>query len=236
MNDSILIFDNDNPDRAKAMAKALNQGGARTIISYKGVFHYADGNVCPAPDFFDLVLWHKTNEDAFTDAKLNAGCTISFSGDSDADIPRALSANDALTEGEVRHIVEALKAGSQDLKTRLFAYWGAHRVARYAFRLLCEAWLLNRDRNEMIINACQMHGAIVVHAPVEPDQWFTPFGLKSSETEAPRIIGEQMGKAATKVTEFLVRVAQTKQASKQVSFSDYERDIELLSKDLLAAS
>ena len=87
-----------------------------------------------------------------------------------------------------------------------------------AFRLLCEAWWMNRSETDpRLVNKSTRHNGIIVHAPTTPDRWFGPFvedwdkldasRKREAVKNAPAKIGEKMGDAKVEVTTFLKSLA-----------------------------
>ena len=72
-----------------------------------------------------------------------------------------------------------------------------------ALCLLCDAWLLNRDKAATGgVKETQFHGGILVRAPVSPDHWFSPFiaGYADKGTPEREINQKAKGAAAEKAS------------------------------------
>jgi len=80
-------------------------------------------------------------------------------------------------------------------------FFGMDSAPRYALRLLCEAWVLNKGEE------CCEHNGVVVHAPAKPEDWFRPFE-ETPCTEAAEKIACLMGDASEQVKTFLNGVVQ----------------------------
>lgn len=205
---NILVFDNQNLDRAKSMAKALNQNGATTIISYQNVFYDANEARIATPASFTLVLWHKTDEAAYADAKPQTNYEISFAGGPGAEIPRAIFATDAFTNDEARHIVTTLQehSGAATVKEQLVGYWKKRKnETQAALCLLCEAWLLKnwpdrvtypkvqtlRTALQIEEKKPQLPEGIDLKPPSKRDEWLKPFREMDDATDPlPAILDE----------------------------------------------
>ena len=199
MSETILIFDNDNFDRAKASAAQIVKAGSNAVFVYEGVDYDSLGNrTAQQSRQVDLVLFHQRNETELNAAAVCAPCRISYSGGPGADIIRTIS-HDGLTTDEARHIITQLRSGTLDLRDRILAYWSG-RGSLFALRLLCEAYAMPTVGFGSKSYTPQATGvaAIAVRCP-EPCTWFDLVGATppKSDMDAAAInaFGRLMGDA-----------------------------------------
>ena len=185
---SLLVYDNDNLTRAKGMAQAFLRLGICSRIIYQGSLIDAQGNDAEAPcTRWDLVLLHKSNQNAFDQAVINADNILTFTGDGSGNIP------DYLPDDAVAHICHVLGDTSipvLDKKEAILTFWRCE--PRIAFRLLCEAWeIVNIDKSP----DCE---GFTIHAPVTPEDWLRPFDKKPSDPNAIEDVLAMMGSVEIK--------------------------------------
>lgn len=205
---NILIFDNDDRDRALKLAKDLCSSDTSATVCYNGGHINADGSaIAIPPQSFALILCHKKNCAYLKALNLSANCVITFSGGSGAEIPRGLNAKEGLSRNEAAHIISSLaETGAGNVKEHILAYWSEYRVARCAMRLLCEAWLLNQGE------ASRSQMGLDLVAPTRPDHWFAPFATKSKSPGTPSEsatveIAKYMGAAKVQASSLLGHLA-----------------------------
>jgi hypothetical protein len=181
-----LIFDNDNLERAKRMANALGQAGFTTSIHYQGKRYDSRGELqASGVGHFSIVLWHKSNEAAFSVESFGSAITISFSGGGTGEI------QDQLSDGAASHIARVLRDSSvTDAKAAVLAFW--NQEPYLAFRLLQEA------KRACGGNAATDRAGIRIHAPMTLEDWLKPFGSDDAKglLEVARLIVET-GKGAS---------------------------------------
>jgi hypothetical protein len=82
-----------------------------------------------------------------------------------------------------------------------------------ALRLLCDAWVMNRDASSERLHASHCHNGITVNAPIKPGDWFLPFGkdLKNKTASETSLeiedIASHMGDAKNEVRVFFEKIA-----------------------------
>ena len=194
----ILIFDNDNFDRAKAIAQGLYASGVTAWVTHSNKVYDHDGNHANAnPKCFALVLYHQRNLSALTSAQIVCSCVVSYSGGAGADIPRLIS-HDGFTQEEAKHIAAQIAQGAEELGKRVLAFW-RDRGNALALRLLCEAWEFTKGV------ACKSENGTEVNAPTEAAHWLAPFG-KQAAAESAAEIAAMMGGAAEQAKTFLTEI------------------------------
>ena len=199
MSETILVFDNDNFDRAKASAVRICEAGSNAVFVHNGVDYDCEGNQrAQQSRQVDLVLFHQRNETELNAAAVCAPCRISYSGGPGADIIRAIS-HDGLTTDEARHIVTQLRSGTLDLRDRILAYW-SDRGSLFALRLLCEAHAVPTPGagSQTCPPAASGAKPIAVHCP-DPGTWFDLLGASKPANDkdeaAISAFGRLMGDA-----------------------------------------
>jgi hypothetical protein len=165
---NILVFDNQNIARAKAMAATLSRVGFESLISYNNEFLDKDERpAANASQKFDVILWHKTDEEGYTRAKHTTACSISYSAGPGAEISRLLS-SDGLTNEEAAHVASVVKTekNASSWKQLILGYWQTQGEARLALRLLSEAWQFcdGKESKPASRNADGSPG-LVIHSP-----------------------------------------------------------------------
>ncbi len=176
MNPNILIFDNDNFDRAKSCAIALVKAGANARIFYDD--HFYDHSGKPAlQDIFlsQFIFYHIGNKKALLAAYNEDILKISYSGGMGADIPRPIGIEGFATE-EAERIVSALSQPAQPSRGQILDIW-IDQSANVAFRLLCEAVVLSKK------NAIGKVCGIPITAPTQPEHWMNPFSPNGNPDE-----------------------------------------------------
>jgi hypothetical protein len=201
MSETILVFDNDNFDRAKANATQIVDAGSNAVFVHNGVDYDCAGIVrAQQSRQVDLVLFHQRNQTELNAAGVFAPCRISYSGGLGADIPRAIS-HDGLTPDEARHIVTQVRSEASEIRERILAYW-TDRGNILALKLLCEAYALHPVGVGRKSFTSQTSGAppIVVNCP-DPSTWFDlidsskPTGEEKQKEATFTAFGRLMGDA-----------------------------------------
>jgi hypothetical protein len=154
----------------------------------------------------------------------------------------------ALRWNEIFKVINDWDTDKEQLSRDVAAIFDPHPEARLALRLLCEAWLMNRDRTDTSkVNASQDHHGITVHAPTTPDQWFGVFvegfnGLdakkrKETSESAATEIAAHMGGARAGVATFLAKLTAlyAGSAHSAVARPTFEVEIESLVEQLKSA-
>lgn len=199
MSETILVFDNDNFDRAKAITARLGDAGSNASFVHNGQEFDRHGNQQVHQNKqVALVLFHQRNEAPLDTAGILAACRISYSGGPGADIIRSIS-HDGLTVDEARHIVTQLRGGTADVRDRILAYW-SDSDSLLALCLLCEAYAMptvGAGGKTYQPTACGAK-SIPVDCP-DPCTWFGLLGAVAPTSErdeaAITVFGRLMGGA-----------------------------------------
>lgn len=180
----ILIFDNQEMERAKALARTLETTMVSVTVLHDGAYYDPAGQERQPLGHADLVFFHQGDWDAFRQSSHSDTRSVSYSGGGGVDIPRQVH-EEGFSQGEAEHIrSELAKEELLDLKERILGFW-RRGAEKHALRLLCEAWLANDGLSE------KEHGdaKVIVHAPTEMQHWHAPFQALVDEGKASKVTG-----------------------------------------------